>query len=168
MPKTAKVHLGGREYVLSEKVMGVTQKWREHLRQSSVMLIFQTLDEAVASVLSVVDGGIENLTTAQVIPIARILPIIVNGLANSIDDVLELLFDYSPELKADREWLAENAFDSEAIAAFIEVLKLNFPIMALLSLLRPGSAARSTLTNLPSTNGAGNGTKRNTALSKTR
>lgn len=153
MPKTVKVHLGGREYVLTEKVMGVTQKWREQLRKSSVMLIFQSLDSAVASVIDVVDGGIDNLEAGQVISIARVLPIIVNGLSNSIDDVLDLLFDYSPELKADKKWLEGNAYDSEAIAVFIEVLKLNFPIGALLGLVR-GSKAQPIATNLPSVNGA--------------
>ena len=166
MPKTAKVTLGGREYILSEKVMGVTQRWREHLRQSGVMAIFQSLDQAVASVLSVVETGVENLQAGDVISIARVLPIIVNGLSNSIDDVLALLYDYSPEMAADAEWLGENAYDSEAIAAFIEVLKLNFPIMALWNLL--GSRAQPTLTNLPSTNGAGRGTSKNTARSKSR
>lgn len=167
MPKTAKVYLGSREYIISEKVMGVTQKWREHLRHSSVMLIFQSLDEAVASVLGVVEGGIENIKAEQVIPIARILPIIVNGLSNSIDDVLDLLFDYSPELREDKEWLLENAYDSEAIEAFIVVVKLNFPIGALWNLIR-GSRVQVTSTNLPSANGVTHGTRKDSARSKSR
>lgn len=167
MAKTAKVELGGREYILSEKVMGVTQKWREHLRRSSVMLIFQSLDDAVGAVLGAVEGGIENIKAEQVIPIARILPMIVNGLSNSIDDILELLFDYSPELADDKEWLLENAYDSEAIEAFIVVLKLNFPIGALWSLIR-GPRVQAISTNLPSANGAGRGTKKDTARAKHR
>lgn len=165
MPKTVKVTLGGREYILSEKVMGVSQKWREHLRQSGVMRIFQSLDSAVASVLEVVEGGIENVEASQIVSIAHVLPVIVNGLTDSIDDVLKLLFDYVPEMETDREWLAENAYNSEFVAAFIEVLKLNYPISALWNLL--GSRAQPTLTNLPSTNGA-TGTKKPMARSKIR
>jgi hypothetical protein len=172
MPKTVDVTLGGRAYVLSEKTMGVTIKWREALRASSVMRMFDSLDDALAQIaadVAALTGGGDNAAAAGVagIRLATVAPAILQGLTHSIDDVIGLLYDYSPELKADEEWLLENAYDSEAIAAFIEVLKLNFPIWELWRLVT-GPRALATNTNLPSVNGAGNGRKRNTAPSKAR
>lgn len=168
MPKQTKVNLGGREYIVTEKTMGVTLKWREQLRQSSVMQLFESLDGALAQLVSAVEGKGEggNLNLIAGINLATVAPAIMRGLANSVDDVIELLFDYSPELAADREWLNDNAYDEEAIAAFIEVLKLNFPIMALWGLVG-GSRVQPIVTNLPSRNGA-SGTNKPTAKQKSR
>lgn len=172
MPKTSKVKLGGREYILSEKVMGVSRAWREKLRESDVMKVFSSLDEALASLVNAVNGLGSNAGEGQVtltagLNIATVAPVIVRGLVNSIDEVIDLLFDYSPELKADEEWLLDNAYDEEAINAFIEVLKLNFPISALWGLVR-GPKVLATSTNLPSLNGVGNGPQKNSARSKSR
>lgn len=167
MPKTTKVLVGGRDYALSEKVAGVMLEWRKHLRESGVMLIFQQLDQVVMQVVTIIEGGWENIEAEQVVPLARILPVFVNGLTNSIDDVLELLFDYSPEMAADREWLLANAYNSEFIAAFIEVLKLNYPTTALWEMVR-GSKVLGTSTNLPTRNGASPGTKKDLVRSKSR
>lgn len=168
MPKQVKVKLGGREYVVTEKVMGVAMKWREQLRQSSVMRLFESLDGALAQLVSAVEGNGEggNLNLIAGINLATIAPAIMRGLANSVDDVIALLFDYSVELQNDREWLNENAYDEEAIAAFIEVLKLAFPTTALWGLVR-GSTGVPIATNLPSRNGA-SGTSKPTAKQKSR
>jgi hypothetical protein len=169
MPKTSKVTLGGREYILTEKVMGVSRRWREQLRQSSVMQIFNSLDDAITQIVAAASGIQDDngrVNVAAGISLATIAPAIVRGLTNSIDDVIDLLFDYAPELKADEAWLDENAYNEELIMAFLEVLKLNFPIMALWDMVR-GSRVQPISTNLPSTNGAG-GTKRGSAKSKIR
>lgn len=168
MPKQVKVKLGGKEYMLTEKTMGVTLKWREALRQSSVMRLFESLDGALAQLVNAVEGSNSggNLNLIAGINIATIAPAIMRGLAGSVDGVIELLFDYSPELAADREWLNDNAYDEEAIAAFVEVLKLNFPIMALWGLVT-GSRVQPIATNLPSRNGA-SGTSKPTAKQKSR
>lgn len=166
MPKTVTVTMGGREYIITEKVMGVSAKWREHLRASGVMLIFQSLDDAIVQVAQVIEQGIENIESGQVITMAHIVPAIVNGLTNSIDDVTELVYDYSPEMKEDADWLGENAYNTEMIAVFLEVLKLNFPITGVLDLFR-GFKAPAISTNLPTTNGDG-GTKKSLARSKHR
>jgi hypothetical protein len=171
MPKTSMVHLGGREYVLTEKVMGVSRKWREQLRQSSVMHIFQSLDEALNDLVNAVNAMGDEANEGRIsfaggIHLATIAPALVRGLTNSIDDIIALLFDYAPELEADREWIEENAYNEEVIAAFIEVLKLNFPITALWGLIR-GPKVQAISTNLPSTNGA-RGTKKSMGRSKSR
>lgn len=173
MPKTSKVVLGDREYVLTEKVMGVSRAWRRKLRESSVMGIFESLDGALNELVAAVNGLGEEASDGRVnfkagLTLATVAPAIVRGLANSIDDVIDLLFDYAPELKTDEAWLAENAYNEEFVTAFLEVLKLNFPIMALWSLVSAGSRAQPIATNSPSPNGDGHGRKKSLAHSKSR
>lgn len=157
MPKKVDVFFAGRTFTLSEKPMGVAAIWRKHLRESKVMLIFESLDTAMIELVKVADGvdegGWGNVDLGKVINVAKILPVIVNGLTNSIDDIADLLFAYSPELAEDREWILEHAYDTEAVTAFMEVLTLAFPIMGLWALVSGPVAAR-TPTNSPLPSGA--------------
>lgn len=166
MLKQATVVLGGRNYTVSQKVMGVHLRWRETLRQCSVYRIFESLDGALLQIQQSATQIGDDLSNGSInwaagIHFAAIAPAVVHGLVNSIDEIHALVFDYSPEIKADKDWLMENAYDEEMIAVFVEILKLHFPILALWDLIR-GPAAQATVTNLPSTNGAG-GTKKNAA-----
>lgn len=166
MPKQVKVLLGEREYFVAEKFSGLTERWRKHLRESAVFVTLQSLDDVVALVGKVIDANEEKLDVASITSLARFVPAILNSLSNSMDDIKALTFDYVPEMAADKEWIADHVYDSEIVAAFVEVLKMNFPIMGALELLR-GSKAPGTSTNLPTMNGA-IGTKRPTARLKTR
>jgi len=165
--KQVKVNLGGREYVLTEKVMGVTIKWRQAFNESGVMQVMRSLDNTIEIIVNVVEGGVDNIQMEQTIGLARLVPLVVNSLGESIDDVRRLLYDYAPEIAADHAYHLEHTYDTEVIAAFIEVLKLNFPITALWGLVR-GSRAQPIATNLPSANGAGLGKSKPMARSKSR
>lgn len=169
MPKQVTVKLGGREYTIAEKPMGVNGAWRKKLRATSVMQLFESLDGLVDDlVVAIADVRRESsagengdsvegfrFDIGKMFAVLRNLPTLVNGLASSVDDIIDLLFDYEPKLRTERKWLEENAYDEEVIAAFIEVLKLTFPIMALWGLLSTnGSRAQQTATNSHSQNGA--------------
>ena len=166
MPKVVKYKMGGREYPISEKVSGIAEKWRKCLRETALYRTFVSLDAVVEQVVNIIEGGIENIEAGHVISVARLLPAMAESLATSSDDIKALVLDYVPEMKEDLAWLDENVYDSEYTGAFVEVLKLNFPILGALELIR-GLRAPGTSTNLPSTNGA-SGTKKNTAKLKTR
>jgi len=164
MPKTAQIALAGRPYVLTEKHSGPATAWRNHLNASQTMRIFQSLDEAVVQLVGVLDQMTDNegkmkkmsevdVNVSDIIGIGSTLPVVVNGLSHSIDEIKDMLFDFSPELQADREWIDQNAYDSEIVVAFVEVLKLCFPFLAVLDLVT-GPSGRSTSTSLPSPNGA--------------
>lgn len=166
MPKTAKVYFAGKEYLISEKNMGAASVWREHLNASQTMRIFRSLDGAMTQLVSAIDSVAPdadghrdwgNINVASVINVAELLPVIVNGLSHSIDEIISMVFDYSPELAADREWIEENAPSSEAISAFVEVLKLCYPFLEVLALIR-GPKGQPTSSNLPTVNGV-NGQK---------
>ena len=85
--------------------------------------------------------------------LAHIVPAAILNLSNSMDDISALVFDYVPEMKDDQEWIMDNVYDSELVAAFMEVLKLNFPIMGVWGLVT-GFRAPGTSSNLPTPNGA--------------
>lgn len=157
MPKQVQVTLGGRQYAIKEKPSGQNQAWRAKLRATSVMRVFESMDSFVTDLMttvsSVPEGGkLSDIDLGKALGVTRALPVMVTGLANSIDDVKELLFDYDTKLQTDRKWLDANAYDEEYILAFLEVLKLTFPIMALWGLVS-GSRVQQTHTNSPSLNG---------------
>ena len=162
MPKTVNVTLAGRQYPIVEKPIVVAAVWREKLRKSKAMAIFESLDVAMAQLVAVGDSITDengnltswaNVDVSQVVGVAKILPVVVNGLASSIDEIEDMIFAYSPELAADREWIEQNAYDDEAVAVFVEVLRMAFPISAAWALVS-GPRAAQTARNLPSKNGA--------------
>lgn len=161
MPKTVHVTLAGRQYPIVEKPIGVASVWRDRLRKSKAMLIFESLDVAMMQLVAVGDSITDedgkmtswaNVNVSEVIGVAKILPVVVNGLASSIDEIEDMIFAYSPELAADREWIEQNAYDDEAVSVFVEVLKICYPIMAVWGLVR-GPQAAQTGRSLPSKNG---------------
>lgn len=157
MPKQITVFLGGREYTIKEKPTGAQSEWRKQLRATSVMLIFESFNGFVTDLIdianSIPDGkGWKDIDFGKAIGVARVLPAVVNGLANSVDDIKELIFAYEPKLRTERKWLEENAYDSEFTEAFLGMLKLTFPIMGVLEKVS-GFKAPQTPSNSPSPNG---------------
>lgn len=158
MPKKVTVYFAGKEYQIGEKNSGPASAWREHLNASQTMRIFQTLDGAIEQIARAFDnvlagGKDKTIPISSILIMGELLPVIVNGLSHSVDEIKAMLFDYSPELEADRVWIEANGYDSEIIAAFVEVLKLCYPFLDILALFR-GSKAQPIATNLPSQNGA--------------
>lgn len=157
MPREISYTLGGRAYTSKDKPFGEKMKWRKRLEESRVVRIFKSIDAAMIQIVKVGDNinenGWNNVDLNQVIGVAQVLPVLVDGLLNSVDEIIELLFAYDGKLQADRKWLEANAYDEEVIDAFIEVLKLHFPITALWGLVN-GSRAQQTQSSLASTNGA--------------
>ena len=93
MPKTVHVTLAGRQYPIIEKPIGVASVWRDRLRKSKAMQIFESLDVAMMQLVAVgdsitdEDGNLTswaNVNVSEVIGVAKILPVVVNGLASSI------------------------------------------------------------------------------------
>lgn len=166
MPKSVKVVLGGKDFYVNEKYSGLTERWRKHLRESAVFVTLQSLDDVVALVGRVIDANEEKFDVASITSLARFVPAILNSLSNSMDDIKALVFDYVPEMAADKEWLDENVYDSEYTAVFVEVLKMNFPILGAWELLRTGSKAPGTSTNGPTLSMA-SGTNKRMVRSKT-
>jgi hypothetical protein len=75
--------------------------------------------------------------------VGGLLGAVQETLLGSVDLVVELLFAYSDELAADRERIEAEATDEEALAAFVEVMRLVYPFAGLVSLVT-GPASRKT------------------------
>jgi len=134
--RSASLTLGGREYHISELPSRKNAEWRKRLAGP-----FGELAGLLES------SGDTELTPAN---IGAILRSISGIFLQSADTLVELLFAYSPELAKDRKHIQENAYDSEIMDAFIEVLKLAYPFGALierLGRLASGSATARTSQN---------------------
>lgn len=117
MPKTVTVTLDGKEYTITEKRSRENAAWRKLLEEP-----FQEL----AGLLESAPGA--DLTDGQ--SLATLVRSVSGLLLGSIETVKELLGEYDPALP-----LAD-AYDSEILEAFTEVLGLAYPFGSLLSKLR--------------------------------
>lgn len=124
------VNLAGREYEIQKKQIRAHREYRDKL------------DEPFAEVAAALKGAAA-IDLSNGVDTAMLLSVISGTLIHSVDILLDLLFEYSPELTADREHIEENAYDEEALAVFSEVLKLVYPFGQLLGLVT-GKAASKT------------------------
>jgi hypothetical protein len=150
------VTLGGREYTLRQKSKGGTRVWREKLRQTLSVQIFSVLDDVVKAIKDVAaqieTGGLANADYTQMFNVAGIIPAVYHGLTNAPDEIWALLYEYSPEIAADDEYLDEHAYDDEAAHVFVEVLKHNYPFLEIWAAVS-GRKAPGTTPNSPPVNG---------------
>lgn len=172
MAKQVTVVLGGREYILQEKHAGPHREWRDKLDNSNTMKIFKSLDGAMAQLVTAgdaiqeawvqatsqgakdsEDGEDGGLPLNAIVDVIRILPTVVLGVSGSMNEVQDLLFAYDAKLETQRKWILANAYDSEITHAFMEILILANPTMALWGLVT-GRKAHGTQSNLPSTSTA--------------
>lgn len=178
MSKQITVVLGGREYVLQEKHAGPHREWRDRLDNCNTMKIFKSLDGAMAQLVAAGDAIQEAWTKASargadesedkgneeddglplnaIIDLIRILPTVVLGVSGSMNEIQDLLFAYDGKLTTERKWILANAYDSEIVDAFWEIVILVNPTMALWGRVT-GRKAHGTQSNSPSVNGASNG-----------
>ncbi len=134
------ITLGEKEYVVKELPIRKNMAWRAQLAQpiNEIMAIVERLKDLEISRL----GDILNL-------IQDLRPLLIQRL----DEASEWLISYSPELQKDKEYILDNAYESQLITALVEVLKLAFPFAKLLPQSRLGLASRATLTNSPEASG---------------
>jgi hypothetical protein len=136
MSKNVTITLGGKKYEIVEAPMRTNAAWRASL----------------SGLLTDVGGLMESATTVELNNVGDMLTVvrqIQDVLLAAPDRLTAMLFDYSPVLAADRARIETEVYESELIAAFVEVLKLAYPFGDLLRLangLAPKASA-STSTN---------------------
>lgn len=148
MPREKVVTLGGQEYRVSQLNMKDNRLWRD------------TLAQPITDLLALLEGNRE-LEIGSVGDLAQVIGVGKQLLLGSMDILLDALFAYSPELRADRERIEAEAYDDEAIAALAEVVRLAYPLGVAISAFR-GLPVTPMSTNSLSPNGDA-GTKQPTA-----
>ena len=109
-------------------------------------LIGAPFDQLVTGLASA--GAIE-LTDGN--SLANLLGLARNLLIGSVDQIWDWLLAYAPALAADSDWILDHGTDDEVMTAFLEVVKIAYPLGRLVDLFRTtGSAARTTSKKLPS------------------
>jgi len=126
--KTAKITLGGVEYEITERRARDNAAWRKKLL-GPLGDIAKTLNGLSSQQLTVdAIGGVIN--TFQ------------DAIMGSVDLITGLVIEYSPELLAAKKQILADAYDSEIVEAFGEVLKLAYPfgplVAGLIRLTRTG------------------------------
>lgn len=127
------VTLGGETYTIVPLPIKQSHAWRDRLA-----VPFNQLTLALEGAA---DIEIKLSSADDIVALVRSL---AGTLIGSIDTVLDLLFAYSPVLAEDRERIENEAYDTEAIDAFIEVVKLAYPLGRLVSGIRGPQAPATT------------------------
>ncbi|MGB0385862.1 MAG: hypothetical protein ACPGWR_13670 [Ardenticatenaceae bacterium] len=100
------ITLGGQEFTIHELTVRKSQVWRT---QANELLVQFT--------------GINSFETE-----AEYMHNLQTFLGTSLDSVLELVFAYSAELAAEREWILDNAYEYEIITAFRAIFQFAYPV----------------------------------------
>jgi hypothetical protein len=133
--KTAVVTIGEKEYTIREAKRKANAKWR------------QAFQAEFTDVAALIEGLPKTELTAE--SISDLIRQVVGKVGGSVDILAQLVFDYAPELAADRETIEEEAYDSEIMAAFTAVLGLAYPfgsvVSTLTGLIERGQTAGQTL-----------------------
>jgi hypothetical protein len=121
MSKKVTVTLGGKSYEIAEAPMRKNAAWRASL----------------AALLVDLGGLMESASTVELNNVGDLLSVvrqIQDVILAAPDRLTAMLFDYSPVLAADRARIEAEAYESELLTAFREVLSLAFPFGDLIRL----------------------------------
>lgn len=147
MPHTIDVTLGGRTYAVAERRTRENEAFRQRLQGP--------IDDLAARV-----EGLRDVDITSTASVGGLIRQIGAALLRGPDLVRELLYEYAPEIAADREFLEAEAYDSEFHAAFMKVVtELVYPFGSLTQragklIALFGSESEPTNPSWPSASGA--------------
>jgi hypothetical protein len=151
--RTITVSLAGREYSIQQLPIKANRAWREKFEDPIEKLVSSFRDALQLSSKEFPDGkglllAVGGFLTTHLEDVTQIL-------VGSIDLVEEAVFEYAPQIAADRELIEEKAFDDELIAAFMKVVQLAYPFGQLMGLAANlGQVAGMTSPSSPAPSGA--------------
>lgn len=142
--KSVTVTLGGESYTIHELKARPNAEWRKRLQ------------ELLAEVTSLLENAPKlELTTESIVGLIQSAQRLV---LSSPDRLRELLLAYAPELAAQQDRIEAEAYDSELLTAFVEVLKLAFPFGSLATVVS-GALSKATSPSSPGPSGDSGTTK---------
>ena len=113
--KSIVITLGDREYEIKELTTRKNAAWRVQLQEPFGNLVQMLQDAPTTELNNLRDVG-------------SLVQSMSGLLLGSIDTVIGMVFAYSPVLAADRDYIENEAFDSQLLEAFTGVLGLAYPI----------------------------------------
>lgn len=126
--KTANLTLGGVEYEISERRARENAAWRKKLLGP------------FGDIANTLSGLSSQQMTAE--SISGVINTFRDTIVGSVDLITDLVIDYSPVLLASKKQIMAEAYDSEIVEAFGEVLKLAYPfgplVVGLIRLTKSG------------------------------
>lgn len=156
---TATLHLGEREFVITERKRQAQAEWRKRFEDAFesvadlVVMMLKQLDQDIPGIKEAEaeavgpdedDTGV-TITTAQEREQAQVSEakgFLINLLARAnnlvagvLDQALDLVISYSPSLIAERDYILSEVYDSQIVDALVEVLQLAYPFGSLVSQL---------------------------------
>jgi hypothetical protein len=112
--RSTSVTIAERQYTITELRARANTAWRKEL------------DGVFGGIAGSIQAAM-NTDTSNVQPMVQHIKSAISGVAGSVDEIKRLLYCYSPELSADQDWIEDNAYESDLLAVFVEVLKLAYP-----------------------------------------
>jgi hypothetical protein len=145
--KSETVMLGEREFVLKELPLRKARAFRE------------TLKTHFGAFIAVFEGAPQtDITNTR--SVAGLMRGLSDTLLNSVDLAADLLYEYSPDIATQRDYIEDHATSSEVVDAFLALMSLAFPFFGtsrgqrLMSTIQKiGSNDSQTLTSSPSLSG---------------
>lgn len=106
--------LKDREYRVEALPIRKDREWRE---------------EMVKRLKPVIDTlpGLPDMDFSKPDDFLKLTELVQHILTDGLDDVVELLFLYSPALRDDRQWIEDNVPTRQMVNAFLEVIQLDNP-----------------------------------------
>jgi len=133
-PDLVTVTLGGTDFEIQRANIKRSREWRQKFGEP-LQVIIGVLQQA------------DNIQIDSMAGAAGLLEQVGSLLLNSVDLLIEALFDYSPALQAEREWIEDNATDLEAMNALWEVIQIVYPFGSLMNKLPTGLTTNGTSKN---------------------
>jgi len=126
--------LAGKMFEIKSLSPNKADKWREKVRQTltDITNVGKTDESEVIQEGETPPVKVDNTT--------KIFEEVFNMATKAPEIIRELLFEYSPEINADRERLMEESNDEELTDAFIICARKSYPFGKLLSLAKSGFA----------------------------
>lgn len=123
--KTISVKFGKKAYKIQERPTRANEAWRAEL------------EEQLDPIIDILKGlAREELSVENVDSLAAPVEQVTRIAMGSPVKIRNLVIQYSDDLEADRDWLLDNAYDSEFVEAFLKVLGLAYPFGGMAKILK--------------------------------
>lgn len=131
-PVVLTVLLAGRRYQIIRKPVKQASEWRNKFKETfgTVMGVFEIAQNASSA--DTFEDALKSINLGEA---AEIFKNFVGLFINSMDTVLEMVYEYCPDMKADSDFIESHAYDEDIVDIFLKVLQIAYPAGKLAALI---------------------------------